>query len=362
MNVFPDPPLLLLNAIACVGMALEVEARARVNDDSSRSGHPTAPRDGPMRVASDARATRLASMRRGGRGARARIVVARRARDDGSVVDENVGPSDAEDEARVRERAASRRVALGVVVGAVTTTATWARDSARAMGGDAVTARAFLDVGACEGIVNAARALGDDGGALCSTPEPFGRIEIELYGDVAPDTVRNFVALCDGSSASSLRGTIFHKIDKGNGYVIAGKTGSPRLGQVTPLSREYDNTDVTRASAFSGRHFRPGTVSLALESAASDGEFGTTAQFLILTGPQPCPALDGKNIVFGRVVRGLDVVQRLSNEKTFQPSETARAYNALANLVGDSRASKAKSAWIKPTRALVITDCGSIPV
>ena len=44
------------------------------------------------------------------------------------------------------------------------------------------------------------------------------------------------------------------------------------------------------------------------------------------------------------------MVQRLSNEKTFQPSETARAYNALANLVGDSRASKAKSAWIKPTR------------
>ena len=321
-----------------------------------------------MRVASDSRATRLASTaRRRGRGARARIAIARRAREDGSVVvreNDYDDDDDAEEgETRVREHASSRRVALGVVVGAVTTTATtWSRYSARAMGGDAVTARAFLDVGACEGIVNAARALGDDGGALCSTPEPFGRIEIELYGDVAPDTVRNFVALCDGSSSSSLRGTIFHKIDKGNGYVVAGKSGSPRLGQVTPLSREYDNTDVTRASAFSGRHFRPGTVSLALESAASDGEFGTTAQFLILTGPQPCPALDGKNIVFGRVVRGLDVVQRLSNEKTFQPSETARAYNALANLVGDSRASKAKSAWIKPTRALVITDCGSIPV
>ena len=224
------------------------------------------------------------------------------------------------------------------------------------------TARAFLDVGACEGIVNAARALGDDGGALCETPEPFGRMEIELYGDAAPDTVRNFLALCDGSSSSSLRGTVFHKIDKGNGYVVAGKSGSPRLGQVAPLSREYENADVARASAFAGRHFRPGTVSLALESAASDGEFGTTAQFLILAGPQPVPGLDGKNIVFGRVVRGLDVVQRLSNEKTFQPSETARAYNALANLVGDSRASKAKSAWIKPTRALVITDCGSIPM
>ena len=297
----------------------------------------------------NARATRLARSATGramGSRAFASRGTSRGARRDG--VD---APDEDEDCDDVR---ASRRVALGVVVGAVTTTR-----SADAM---EATARAFLDVGACEGIVNAARALGDDGGALCETPEPFGRIEIELYGDAAPDTVRNFLALCDGSSSSSLRGTVFHKIDKGNGYVVAGKSGSPRLGQVTPLSREYENADVARASAFAGRHFRPGTVSLALESAASDGEFGTTAQFLILAGPQPVPGLDGKNIVFGRVVRGLDVVQRLSNEKTFQPSETARAYNALANLVGDSRASKAKSAWIKPTRALVITDCGSIPM
>jgi peptidyl-prolyl cis-trans isomerase B (cyclophilin B) len=232
---------------------------------------------------------------------------------------------------------------------------------ARAMDATAnVTARVYLDVGACEGAANAARALGDDGGALCATPEPFGRIVVGLYGDAAPDTVRNFLALCsNAASTPTLAGTVFHKIDKGNGYVVGGKSGSPRLGQVSALSGErFSNGDVTRASAFEGRHFRPGTVSLALESAAKDGEYGTTAQFLITTGPAPVPSLDNKNIVFGRVEQGLDVVQRLSNEKTFKPSETARAYNALANLVGDSRAGKAKAAWIKPTRALVITSCG----
>ena len=107
-----------------------------------------------MRLASrDARAMRLArSATARGRGVRARASrgTSRRALD---------APDDDEDGDDGR---ASRRVALGVVAAAVATTR-----SANAM--DA-TARAFLDVGACEGIVNAARALGDDGGALCATP------------------------------------------------------------------------------------------------------------------------------------------------------------------------------------------------
>jgi len=263
-----------------------------------------------------------------------------------------------DDDDREDDRATMRR--RDALVGACATTVIV--PNARAVGETArVTARVYLDVGACDGGVNAARALGDDGGgALCETPEPFGRIVIGLFGDDAPDTVRNFLALCSNVEAvPTLAGTVFHKIDKGNGYVVGGKSGSPRLGQVSALSGErFSNKDVTRASAFESRHFRPGTVSLALESAAKDGEYGTTSQFLITTGPAPVPSLDNKNIVFGRVEQGLDVVQRLSNEKTFKPSETARAYNTLANLVGDSRAGKAKAAWIKPTRALVITGCG----
>jgi peptidyl-prolyl cis-trans isomerase B (cyclophilin B) len=232
-------------------------------------------------------------------------------------------------------------------------------------GGRRVTAKAYLDVGACDTIVRADRALGDDGnGALCAAPESFGRVVIGLYGDDAPDTVRNFLALCreGDAGASTLRGTIFHKVDKANGYVVAGKTGSPRLGQVKPLSsREFRNGDLTRGSAFEATHFRPGTVSLALESARQDEDYDDTpTQFLITTGPAPVPSLDGKNIVFGRVLSGLEVINRLSNEKTFQPSSSARAYNQLAKFVGDTRAGKAQAAWIKPTRALVITGCGVI--
>jgi len=236
------------------------------------------------------------------------------------------------------------------------------RDAHAATGGafdlnPRVTHRAFLDVGACDTIVRADKALGD--GAVCSEPEMFGRIELELYGDAAPATVRNFIELCRDGGESTLRGTTFHKIQAGE-YVVAGKSGSSKLAMVTPLASEkWRNTDVLSSRAFDyARHFRPGTLSLALESAQADGDYGVPTQFLITTGPAPVPRLDGSNIVFGRVTRGLDVVSHVASTPTFQPSDTARAYNALANFVGDSRASKARAAWSKPTRALVITATG----
>jgi len=229
-------------------------------------------------------------------------------------------------------------------------------------GGDAraettskATHRATMVVKACDGDRNSASDRANVL-ATCEDGEVLGTIEMELYGDDAPATVRNFVELCRANGASTLRGTTFHKIIAGE-YVVAGKSGSPRLAQVAPLvGEEWRNTDVLNARAFDARHFRPGTVSLALESAQSDGDFGVPTEFLITTGPAPVPSLDGRNIVFGRVTRGLDVVARLSATKTFKPSDTARAYNGLAKLVGDSRALKARAAWTKPTRALVITE------
>lgn len=323
MNVFPLPPLLFPNAILWRGIAIE-RARGSVAT-RRRSGHP---RDQTfVEKSSLADVCRVDMLVRASQNHTARC-----------------GPSK-----RVRRRLVSVVTPLVSIATVVNAKSSIASDDGT---------RVFLDVGACASGVNASRAM--DGNALCEVPEMFGRIVIELDERGAPDTSRNFLRLVEGEDARepSLRGTTFHKIDRENGYVVGGKAGTPRLGQVATLGTGFENGDVTRASAFAGKHFRPGTVSLALESAQKDGEYGTTAQFLITTGPAPVPSLDGKNIVFGRVVEGLDVVNRLASEKTFKPTSTARTYNAIASLVGDSRAEKAKSAWVKPTRALVITDCG----
>ena len=179
-----------------------------------------------------ARRTRRARDARDG----ARGGAARRELDDGKTNDD-----DDDDDG---DRAGRRATLVGACAAAVTAP-TRARDGRDAAN---VTARAYLDVGACEGAANAARALGDDGGAPCATPEPFGRIVVGLYGDAAPDTVRNFLALCSNAAETpTLAGTTFHKIDKGNGYVVGGKSGSPRLGQVSALTGRGLVTVTSRA-------------------------------------------------------------------------------------------------------------------
>ena len=59
-------------------------------------------------------------------------------------------------------------------------------------------------------------------------------------------------------------------------------------------------------------------------------------------GPGPVPALDGENIVFGRVLEGLGAVAQVAAMPTFQPNERVQALNQVASLIGDDRAAKAR--------------------
>ena len=66
-------------------------------------------------------------------------------------------------------------------------------------------------------------------------------------------------------------------------------------------------------------------------------------------------SLDGENIVFGRVVEGLDVISSIVAVPTFLPYGNGKAFNDLANFIGDDRASKTKAKWGRPLKAVVIT-------
>ena len=70
------------------------------------------------------------------------------------------------------------------------------------------------------------------------------------------------------------------------------------------------------------------------------------------------PSLDSENIVFGRVLAGMDVVAALARLPTYAPLPSARSWNALAAALGDDRAAKARGAWAKPRNAVLITACG----
>lgn len=148
------------------------------------------------------------------------------------------------------------------------------------------------------------------------TPEPFstepaadlaayravietsmGAITLEFFPDRAPNHVRNFLRL---ASAGAYDGTAFHRVARG--FVIQGghiPTRREPLDErqqryVRPLQPEFNSTPHDK-----------GTLSMA----RGDDPASATTSFFILTAP--ASALDGKYTVFGRVVEGLDVVEKI---------------------------------------------------
>ncbi|HWP35542.1 MAG TPA: peptidylprolyl isomerase [Thermodesulfobacteriota bacterium] len=117
------------------------------------------------------------------------------------------------------------------------------------------------------------------------------RIVIELYPDVAPRTVENFLALV---RRGFYDGLTFHRVVPG--FVVQG--GDPN-GDGT------GGPGYAIKAEFNARKHVTGTVAMA--RAAHPDSAGS--QFYICLAPQP--SLDGKYTVFGQVIEGMDVVQRI---------------------------------------------------
>ncbi|XP_018565250.1 peptidylprolyl isomerase domain and WD repeat-containing protein 1 [Anoplophora glabripennis] len=128
----------------------------------------------------------------------------------------------------------------------------------------------------------------------------FGDIHIKLFMKDTPKTVENF---CVHSKNGYYNGHIFHRVIKG--FMI--QTGDP-TGNGTGGESIWggDFEDEIRPSL---RHDRPYTVSMANAGPNTNG-----SQFFITLTPTPW--LDNKHTIFGRVVKGMEVVQNISNVKT----------------------------------------------
>ncbi|XP_060171926.1 peptidyl-prolyl cis-trans isomerase CYP28, chloroplastic [Lycium barbarum] len=227
-----------------------------------------------------------------------------------------------------------------------------------------ITSRVFLDFSICPNYFTN-RNLGDDL-SNCQDSEKIGQLILGLYGNLVPTTVSNFKAMCTGSSGSSYKGTLVHKIFPGQ-FVLAGKQGRKDKGEVKAPMELIKNNESIESKAFVLEHSRSGVVSLALSENDDDDDvkFNTNyhnVEFLITTGPGPCPMLDGKNIVFGTVLEGLDVVTTIAAIPTYKPSENIRQYNDFAERIGDGRAKTARAIWNKPLKTVYISDCGELKV
>ncbi len=121
---------------------------------------------------------------------------------------------------------------------------------------------------------------------------PIGVITIELFEDDAPNTVGNMISLIE---KGFYEGLIFHRVIPD--FMIQG--GCP-LGTGTgdPGYRFDDEFNAKRL------HDGPGVMSMANAGPGTNG-----SQFFITHSEQP--HLDGKHTVFGRVIEGQDVVDKI---------------------------------------------------
>jgi peptidylprolyl isomerase len=131
----------------------------------------------------------------------------------------------------------------------------------------------------------------------------MGEIEVELLPDVAPETVRNFLQL---SAAGVYDETPFHRVVRN--FVV--QTGSP-AHRTTPLTEKQAALIHNLQPEFSTVPHVPGILSMA----RADDPASATSSFFICTGE--CSSLDNQYAVFGRVVRGMDTVDKIGRVATY---------------------------------------------
>lgn len=175
--------------------------------------------------------------------------------------------------------------------------------------------------------------------------QDYGTIKIELYPDMAPNTVKNFIKLINEGYYNGLK---FHRVEDiliQGGDIVGDGTGQTELSINGEFTKNgYDNT----------MKFERGTLGLARQdytyyssmdaSLTEKGYNSGYAQFFIMS--QDVAEFDGYYTAFGKVIEGIEIVDKITgletkvekDEETGETTETTTPVNppVISNVTVDT--------------------------
>ena len=139
--------------------------------------------------------------------------------------------------------------------------------------------------------------------------EELGRVIIELFIDIVPKTCTNFISLCTGKHKGKIKGkrlyykkSVVHRVIEGFMIQMGDFTNGDGTGGYSIYGKTFDD-----------ENFKIPHSKYCL-SMANAGKNTNGSQFFICTGN--CNHLNGKHVVFGKVIHGKDVIDTIEKTET----------------------------------------------